>query len=130
VLQATAGLRCGFKPDSPGPPCLSTVVGPVQARVMRLTLPRVLISTAVLLEAMWFIAPKFGSGPPSQRAQAAFHESVEHLSPASGAAFEAQLNRDVEMAGRRQLGIFALLLILDGVGIYYFWNDGTKNAMA
>ena len=89
-----------------------------------------MIAAIVLLQLVWLVAPRSGSRPLSPRALEAARESVEHPSQNATTSLEQQLSRDVDHRDKRNAGLFVLLLVLDGIGIYYFWNSGVRRPIA
>ena len=46
------------------------------------------------------------------------------------AKLDVALQEDTATTGLRWFGLAALVLVLDGIGVYCFWNHGDRKAMA
>jgi hypothetical protein len=95
---------------------------------MRTTRARVLIVAILLLEVIWFVMPRTGSQPLSPAAQAAAVACSQNPSEAARAKLDAALEADTSARGLQSLGLMGLVVVLDAIGIYCFWNHGHRRS--
>ena len=99
---------------------------------MKRTAKIVVILLVLLAEFVWFAWPRVSAhgmaGEPyrNQERFAALVASGEHPSPETKAAFDAEVALLGKHIARRQLGVFAVVLAIDAVGIYYFLRYAPK----
>jgi hypothetical protein len=99
-------------------------------RIVKRSFYRVVIVMVLVGQLAWFIMPRSGSHPLSQRAIKAAQTAAEHPSAATKAAFEEELRRIPCRDNALLLTVFTVMLVLDGIGIYYFWNYGYRRHTA
>ena len=103
---------------------------PCERDAMRATPPRIAIVVILLIQVIWFTMPSAGShqlGPKAREAAAAY---AEKPSEGARARLDAALHEDSAARELRFGGLAALVLVLDGIGVYCFWNHGNRKAMA
>lgn len=97
---------------------------------MSATPPKIAIVVILLLQVIWFVMPRSGSHPLSPAAREAAVAYAQNPSEAARAKLDVALQEDTTAAGLRFYGLAALVLVLDGIGVYCFWNHGDRKAMA
>jgi hypothetical protein len=90
------------------------------------TLLRCLIIAIIALQLVWLIKPKAGSNPIGRRAMEAGRALAEHPSAATRAIFEEESRRGSDRRDWAFVSTTAAVLIVDGLGIYIFWNHGYR----
>lgn len=104
---------------------------------MRTSRKIVLILVVVFAEFAWAVCPRISlHGPvldePYRHGErfATLVAKSQHPSPEAEAAFNKEVDLLDAHIARREHATFALLLALNGVGIYCFWRYGNRKAMA
>jgi hypothetical protein len=87
---------------------------------------RRLIVAAMALEFLWFVFQPAGNrlSPRSPEMVQALHAFETNRSAATEAAMWEQVRRDDLRDSRRKEIVFGLMLLVDAVVIYLFWNYG------
>jgi hypothetical protein len=86
----------------------------------------------LIVQFLWWGWPRFGHGESyrwKERHDAHF-AWVEHPSPATKAAADEEDKRLSTYIGRRESAFLVVVLVVDGVGIYYFWTYEARRAAA
>ena len=105
-------------------------VMPCERDAMRATPARIAIVVILLVQVIWFVMPSTGSHPLGPKAREAAVAYAENPSEAPRAKLDVALQEDSAARDLRFGGLAALVLVLDGIGVYCFWNHGNRKAMA
>src|SRR5437879_5562631 len=85
---------------------------------------RLAIIVIVIVEVYAFMYPRNRAHPMSDRTIEAFEAQSTHRSPATQAALEVSIERDVRHNDLQHLLAFSPLLVLDAALVYFYWNYG------
>jgi len=99
-------------------------------RLLRVTV----VLLVLVVQFLWWGWPRSGHGSVIEesyrRAERldAHHAWMEHPSPGTKAAADGEDERLYHYIGRRESAFIVMVLVVDGVGIYFFWTYGTRRA--
>ena len=93
---------------------------------------RIIIVLLLLLQVAWFLQPGDRLADPYRykERQKAYLDWMRDKTPESHAIFQKERGRLYDHQGLVAIVTVLSFLVLDGVGIYYFWNYGIRKTMA
>jgi hypothetical protein len=109
------------------------VIRPPQLKAVNISLYRIFIVLILLFQIGWFLIPDLNTLLDPYRyeeREKALMIWEKEKTPESKAVFDNERHLLYVHRQNRALLIFTVFLVIDGIGIYYFWNYGVKKTTA